>query len=152
MQSAECRVQRTQRGTTIAARFLLALYTLAVLAIVFWPTPVDRPVAGALHEAIEVVRHAGATAVTYNRVEIASNVGMFVPLGVLGVLAFPRARWWQVAIACLVFSVPMELTQLVLLPERTASVLDVAANAAGAVTGALAASKIRHRVRASRGV
>lgn len=111
----------------------------------FWPSPVDRPVAGEITQAVEVVRQAGATAVTYRRIEVISNVLMFVPLGVLGVLAFPRVRWWLVPGGCLVLSVLVELAQLSFLAGRFASVVDVAANFAGALVGAALARVVGRR-------
>ena len=112
--------------------------------IVFWPLPVDRPTAGEIREAGEVVRQAGATAVSYSRVEIASNVLLFVPLGVL---AFPRVPWWLVPVGCLVLSILIELTQFVLLADRFASIVDGGANVVGAILGAVLVRLIRNPAR-----
>ena len=103
--------------------------------------------AGEIREAVEVVRQAGATAVTYSRVEVASNVLLFVPLGVLGVLAFPRLRWWLVPVGCLVLSILIELTQFVLLADRFASIVDVGANVVSAILGAALVRLIRNPAR-----
>ena len=139
---------RADRSVTLtrASRILLALTVLVVLTIVFWPTPVDRPVAGQVTQAVEVAQQAGATAVTYNRIEITANVLMFVPLGALGVLAFPRLRWWMVPLTALALSGTIELAQLLLIEQRFASPIDVAANTAGALIGAAAVAAIRTQV------
>lgn len=109
----------------------------------FWPTPIDRPLVGEINWAIEVVRQAGATAVTYRRIEFVSNVLMFVPIGVLGVLAFDRVPWWLIPAGCLVLSVLVELAQLVFLSARLGSIVDVAANLAGALLGATLARLVK---------
>ncbi len=136
-----------ESSITILSRILLALYTLAVLAVVFWPTPIERPIYGEIKSAIDFAQQAGATGVSFNRVEFVSNIAMFLPLGALGVLAFPRVRWWLVPVAALAMSVLVELAQLVLISERNASVLDVLANTTGALIGAVVAWGIRARVR-----
>lgn len=116
----------------------------------FWPTSLEQPIAGEINGAIAVAREAGATALSLNRLEFASNIVMFLPLGLLGVLAFPRLRWWLIPIAALVLSAAIELAQLVLISERNASVLDVVANTAGALIGAAAAWALRSLVRRRR--
>lgn len=141
---AACAPRLTNESSiTILSRILLALYTLAVLAVVFWPTPIERPIYGEIRSAIDFAQQAGATGVSFNRVEFVSNIAMFVPLGALGVLAFPRARWWLVPIAALAMSVLVELAQLVLISERNASLRDVLANTTGALIGAVVAWGIR---------
>ena len=115
----------------------------------FWPSPVDRSVAGEIRQVVDALQQAGATAVTYRRIEIFANVLMFVPLGVLGVLAFARARWWLVPVGCLVLSILVELTQLAFISDRFASIVDVVANVTGALVGAALARVIRRPVSGS---
>ncbi|MFP7834819.1 VanZ family protein [Marisediminicola sp. LYQ134] len=121
-----------------AARPLLVLYVVACLAVVLWPTPVDRSVAGDLHQLIGVLNNAGLTVVTYTRIEMTANVLMFVPLGALGVLSFPRIPWWVVPVACLELSAAVELTQLLFIEQRFSTLSDVASNSIGALLGAAA--------------
>jgi VanZ family protein len=118
-------------------RILLAAHVAVVALIVFWPTPVDRPVTGQIRTAVRAVQHAGATSISYSTVEIAANVAMFVPLGVLVVLAEPRRPWWWAPVAAGVFACVIEAVQFVFVAERFATWVDVAANTTGAVIGAL---------------
>ena len=75
--------------------------------------------------------------------EVVSNVALFVPLGLLGLLLWPSRRvlGWTAAGAGL--SAAIELSQLLFLPHRFATISDVAANTAGALLGALLAAGIR---------
>jgi VanZ family protein len=118
-------------------RILLAAYIALIGVIVFWPTPVDRPVAGRIRTAVGVVQEAGATSVSYNTVEITANVLMFVPLGVLLVLAVPRLPWWWAPIAAGLFSCTIEFVQFAFVAQRNATGVDALANTSGAVIGAL---------------
>jgi len=119
-------------------RILLAAYITLISVIVFWPTPVDRPVASRIRAAVGVVQEAGATSVSYNTVEITANVLMFVPLGVLLVLAVARLPWWWAPIAAGVFSCAIEFVQFAFVAQRNATWVDAVANTSGAVIGALA--------------
>jgi glycopeptide antibiotics resistance protein len=144
------RPARTTHPLKNLYRVLLVAYVAVVALIVFWPTPVDRPVAGRVNEAVQSAQQAGATAVTYSSVEIAANVAMFVPLGALLVLSFSRMPWWIAALLCAALSSLIELSQLVFISERFATMVDVAANTAGATLGALAAALFRRRIRRTR--
>jgi glycopeptide antibiotics resistance protein len=128
-------------------RALLVGYVAVVGLIVFWPTPVDRPVAGRVTAAVNSAQAAGATAVTYSSVEIAANVAMFVPLGALLVLSFARLPWWVAVVLCAALSSLIELSQLVFIAERFATLVDVAANSAGGALGAIAGALLRQHLR-----
>lgn len=112
------------------------LYLAAVLFVVFWPVPVDRPVQGTLDRALAWLHARGVPGwFNYGLVEWLANVVMFVPWGALGaVIAAPR-RWWLVAVSALLASTVIETAQLVLLDARFASGADVAANTLGALVG-----------------
>lgn len=113
-----------------------AAYLLAVLLIVFWPTPVDRPAAGMLHESLSWLhRHGLPRFVNYNFVEFSANIAMFVPMGLIASAVFKNA--WLGIVAGALGSCLIELGQAMLLPDRFASGLDVLANTLGAALGAL---------------
>ena len=118
-------------------RILLPAYIAVIALIVFWPTPVDRPVAGQIRTAVSAVQHAGATSVSYSTVEIAANVAMFVPLGALLVLAVPRLPWWYAPLAAGLFACAIEAVQFAFVAQRFATWVDAAANTTGAAIGAL---------------
>jgi glycopeptide antibiotics resistance protein len=125
------------------SRVLLLAYVAVVGLIVFWPTPVDRPVHGQVTAAVNSVQQAGATAVTYNTVEIAANVAMFVPVGALLVLSFARMPWWLAIVICGGMSSLIELSQLVFIAERFATVVDIVANTSGGALGVVVAVLLR---------
>ncbi len=85
----------------------------------------------------------------YAGVEAAATVLMFVPFGVLVPVVVPlpdRWRRWRtplVAAAGLVTSAAIELSQLLFLPTRCATVQDVVLNTLGAAFGALAVRVVR---------
>ena len=63
------------------------------------------------------------------------NVLFLLPIGLLGPIVFPALDgWWRVVIAAFVFSVAVELAQL-LIPDRSTDIDDVMVNVAGAVLG-----------------
>ncbi|MBO1769108.1 VanZ family protein [Agrococcus sp. TF02-5] len=84
----------------------------------------------------------------YGWIEVAANVALFAPLGaLLSITLGQRRRSMALALA---LSVCAELVQLAL-PERDASLRDVAANAAGAALGIAAVWRVPpHRRRAHR--
>lgn len=127
------------RVAKLVHRIILAMaaaYVLAVLLIVFWPTPVDRPAAGTLQETLSWLhRHGMPGFVNYNFVEFSANVAMFVPMGLIASAVFRKA--WLGIVAGALASTLIELGQALLLPDRFASGLDVLANSMGSAVGAM---------------
>ncbi|HWU60067.1 MAG TPA: VanZ family protein [Microbacteriaceae bacterium] len=141
-------VESRARGMILG---ILTAFVAVILAITFWPTPVDRPFDAQLMRILGTLHHAGvATWVDYSFVERLSNAIMFVPLGVLIALYFRRQLWWLSVALPFVLSVCIELGQGLFLPERTASVSDVIANTFGALIGGGAVAIIRFAVNAHR--
>jgi glycopeptide antibiotics resistance protein len=116
--------------------------------IAFWPVPVDRAAHGVLAAITRAVPF-----LTYDVIETAANLLLFVPLGALLGLVLPRRMPLVLGIA-LAATVAIELAQAVLLPERTPSLRDVLANLCGAAVGlgiALLARRSRQRPFLERG-
>jgi glycopeptide antibiotics resistance protein len=111
------------------ARVWLAGYVVALALIAFWPVPVDRAAQGLVAAITRAVPF-----LTYDVIETAANVVLFVPLGALLALVLPRRALLVLGIA-LVATVAIELAQAALLPERTPSLRDVLANLCGAAVG-----------------
>ena len=118
------------------------LYLMFIVLVAGWPTPVDRPIGGDLdrllafpHDPVGV-----PVLVDYSFVEFTMNIVLFAPAGLLVALLVPARRWWLVAALGGLFSLLIELAQANLLPERTASALDVLANSLGACLGAALAT------------
>jgi acetyltransferase-like isoleucine patch superfamily enzyme/VanZ family protein len=128
---------------------LLTLYLAALGCIGFWPTPVDRPLTGFLHDVLSALQeHALTAEINYGVVEGTANVLLFIPLGLFLALLLP-VRWWGLAaLAGLGTSIAIEAVQFLLLSERQASLRDVANNALGALLGALVIRLARTRPRA----
>ncbi|MHA7287350.1 VanZ family protein [Arthrobacter sp. MDT3-44] len=117
---------------------LCAVWLIAVVLIVLWPTPVDRAGGEWLRGALRYFYARGLpTTVTYSTVEFASNVLMFVPFGLFWFILAPRVWRWAAAVAGMGLSIVIELTQLFLLPQRVATPYDVLANTTGALVGAV---------------
>jgi len=63
------------------------------------------------------------------------NLGLLLPLGVLGPIALPVLdRWWRLALVAFCYSATFELTQL-FVPDRAADIDDVIVNVLGALLG-----------------
>lgn len=77
--------------------------------------------------------------VNYALVEFTANIALFLPVGLLGVVLLGSARWWLAVLAGFTASGLIELGQLVFLPARFATPLDMLANTTGAALGALLA-------------
>jgi glycopeptide antibiotics resistance protein len=71
--------------------------------------------------------------------EFASNIALFVPFSLLGLLCWPSRRVIAWTAAGALTSTVIELVQLLFLPHRFATVSDVVANTTGALLGALLA-------------
>lgn len=132
----------TTRIRRVAA-VLLAVYAVAVIVVVAWPTPVDAGSHAWLSGVLKSLhsRHL-LMFLSYPLIEFTSNVIMFVPLGLLVGVLFGRRRWaWAIALGCGV-SALIELLQFLLLPGRFGTIDDVIANTLGALIGALIARSI----------
>lgn len=132
---------------------LLWGYLAFVAVVLLWPTPVDRPIDGSLFTILRLLHHVGFKGVGYASVEFWANVAFFVPLGAAAQRVWqakPRVSVWM---ACTLVSACGELAQGLFLPDRTSSLQDVVANAAGAALGVLLIRDVRrspsrsHRIR-----
>jgi VanZ family protein len=115
------------------ARVLLAGYLVVVAALTVAPA-VEPWVLG--HLDLLVARLAGRPPWEANQgVEPLANVALFVPLALLLCRALPAVRRRAVWLVCVAGSAGVELVQLLFLPGRTASVVDVVTNSTGAAIG-----------------
>ena len=124
-------------------------YFVALVCIVFWPSPVDRPVDHSLFQTIGWVQSLGVPPwlFSYNVVEFTANILMFAPFGIIVALRMPRRLWWVAIVAGALVSGAIEIGQGLFLPQRNASWSDIAANTAGAAVGALTVLGARARFR-----
>lgn len=113
-----------------------AFYLVGVARMTLWPDFASPDQLDALRSLVAWLTEHGV-GVTYDGVEAASNVVMFVPFGVLGgLLVTRRQRWAVLAVGCAV-SAGIETSQLLFLPTRVATVQDVLMNTLGAAIGLL---------------
>jgi VanZ family protein len=113
---------------------------VCVAVIVLWRTPVDSGAANLLERGLRFLHARGLpAAVDYAFVEFTANIVMFVPLGLFWFILAPRGWRWLGPLVGLGVSVLIELTQLVLLPQRFATPYDVLANGLGTLVGTILA-------------
>ena len=125
-------MSRTQRTATA----LMVAYLLLVAWIVFWPSA--GPASASVTWMSGVLRVLGAPAwVSGAVVEFLANVAMFVPLSFLGSLVIQDWDWPRWLLVGFVASGVIELGQLAVLPDRSATLVDVVANTLGALLGAV---------------
>lgn len=118
----------------------LAAYVVLLFVVVFQPSPDlgDR----SIHLLVELAAGVGLRGIiTADIAGFALNVVLFMPLTLLASRLVPRWSWLAMTGAGFLASGAIELTQLVL-PDRTASLADVAANTLGALLGSLLAARI----------
>lgn len=121
----------------------LSFATLAYLAVVGWvtlgPQPLDNRARGLLWDVLEKLQGYESLAwITYDRVEFAANILMFIPIGLLFVLLFGRRQWWFAILVSVLVTLGIEFAQL-FLSDRVTDVRDLVSNAIGAVIGVLLA-------------
>jgi glycopeptide antibiotics resistance protein len=98
--------------------------------------PYGSDVASGLDRLLAWFAERPSTAwITFERVEFASNVVMFVPLGVIAVLWFGVRGWWTAPIIGLLASGAIEALQATLLDSRVSDVRDLVANTTGSIVG-----------------
>ncbi|WP_432732953.1 VanZ family protein [Microbacterium sp. MM2322] len=124
------------------------MYAFGLWWMTLRPSIYDAGVGGILTAVLRALEAWPPTAwVTFDVVECASNVAMFVPLGLL-VLGW-GGRWWHGLLIALLLSIAIETTQLVFLPTRVADARDVVANTLGAGLGVVALVLLRRLLRGS---
>lgn len=118
---------------------LAVLYFAALAGILFWPSPVDRPIDGALMHFIQWLHAHGLPQwfIGYRKVEFAANILLFVPFGIIVALRAHRRFWWLSVVIAAAVSGAVELAQGIFLPERVPAWSDIVANTFGAFMGAL---------------
>lgn len=139
------RGRRVTRGVAVA----VALVYAAVLAtLLLWP---HGPALWRMNVDLYLFfLHLGVPpSVTPEHYAAALNVLIFIPVTLVSMLLVGRGRWWHWALAGAALSVVVELTQS-LLPARDMDIVDIVANATGAVIGAGLGALVRRLSRAGR--
>ncbi|MDJ0376234.1 VanZ family protein [Cryobacterium sp. PH31-L1] len=135
-------VIRRRRHTRLrrGALWITLAYLVLLTLIAFWPTPVDRGMHGSIGAFVTWLHaHGMPNRFGYDTIEFTANIALFIPVGLLVVVLAGARRWWLGPVAGAIISAMIELGQLVLLPERFATVNDVIANSLGALFGTVLA-------------
>lgn len=123
-------------GSRRLAAVLMAVYLVVVGWIVFLPTAAVA--SGSVTVIATLLRAAGFPPwVTPTAVEFVTNVLLFVPASFLGRTFRPLWGWRQWLLVGLAGTLVIEAVQLLMLPGRSAQLLDVVANTLGALVGYL---------------
>ena len=134
---------RSHLRVTLAIAILIA-YAGVVVAATLSPTPLDQGYEGSIERVLSILHRNGIPEwFGYNKLEFSANIAMFVPIGFLITLLLPARVWWLALLISPAFSVAIELTQLVALSSRFATVTDVVSNSLGALIGILFAVILR---------
>ena len=125
---------------TVRARgwsaLILVLYAALVVVAFVIPRPIDRGFTPWLRGVVaQVQRHVAPSWFDYEFVELAAHVVLFVPIGILMVVAFGRRLTWLAVLAGLGMSALVEFGSSRAAGEPL-SWLDLLLNAVGAVVGA----------------
>ncbi|NMM16985.1 MAG: VanZ family protein [Cellulomonas sp.] len=120
------------------------LYVLGVARMTLWPDFASPDQLDALRSLTAWLTGHGVP-LTYDGLEAAANVVMFVPFGVLGGLLVARSRRWAVVVAGCATSSAIETSQLLFLPTRVATLQDVALNTLGAAIGLVSLALVSMR-------
>ncbi|WP_421732403.1 VanZ family protein [Cellulomonas sp.] len=124
---------------------LFIAYLAAVAAITLGPAPAPDETLGVVRAAVTWL-NAHGVGVSYEGVEFAANVVMFVPFGVFVGRLWPDVPWWQVIALGFGTSLVIECTQRTFLPTRIPDVRDLLANTAGVALGLIESSLVYRRV------
>ncbi len=122
---------------------LLSVVTFVYLGIVGWltlgPQPLDDEPNGVLFRLLDVLGRYRATEwVTYNGIEFAANIAMFVPIGLFFLLLLGRSSWFTAILAGVGLTFAIETVQM-FLPARVSDPRDLLSNSIGALIGVVAA-------------
>lgn len=127
------------RRLRVLAAIALATFGVIIAVITLWPGPPAPEGQSWLRELLRQGRAYGIPAwITFGRVEFASNIVMFLPVGLFGALALSRHRWLVVP-AAMAASAGIETVQAMAMPLRYGTARDVVANTLGALVGYLLA-------------
>ncbi len=116
-----------------------SIYVLGLALVLLWP---HHPDAGAGAVYAWILRRVPGLRPWC--IDVALNVALFVPIGAILTLALRRRPLRVVGLAWAA-SLLVEIVQGTLLPGRTSSAVDVAANTIGAALGAVAVGLTRPR-------
>lgn len=131
--------QRAHHGWMLHRHPILGALTVVYLGVVCWvtlgPQPLDERSDSWLWRALSFFgRHDVTSWITYDRLEFAANMAMFLPVGLFFLLLFGRRLWWLAILLSFALTVGIEFVQL-FLPNRVSDLRDILSNTSGATIG-----------------
>lgn len=127
-----------------AVRPLLAVYLVGLAAITLLPQPAPAGTMSWIRRSALWLADQGVP-VTFLGLEAVGNVLLFVPFGVLVSLVLGLRRWAWVLLLGSATSAAIELSQLLFLPSRFATVQDWVLNTSGTAVGLGVLALVRAR-------
>lgn len=123
-----------RRATPLLAIGIAAPLAAALAWLTLTPTRIEQRIPEAIRDARAWITETfGAQWADPAFLDFSANVFVFFVVGLVAFLVFPR-RWWPVAaLSGPVLSAGIEYAQLVFLPNRVPSLLDIVAASIGSV-------------------
>lgn len=118
------------------AALVFAIYlALLVVSFMLVPRPIDEGLTPWLRGLLAGMSRYVPGRIDYEFAELASHVMLFVPLGILAVVALGRRMAWLAALVVLGVAVLVEYGPTLLASEHTPARLDLLMNGVGAAVG-----------------
>ncbi|WP_448809198.1 VanZ family protein [Agromyces bauzanensis] len=118
------------------ALFVLAVYATLGAIVALVPRPIDRGFTPWVRGTLAFLREHGLAGwITYDLVEYASHVVLFVPFGILAAVAFGRRLAWLAVLLALGVSALVEFAPSLWIEDHSPSPVDLLLNIIGAVGG-----------------
>jgi glycopeptide antibiotics resistance protein len=115
----------------------LAIYSCALAIALLAPTSGTQSGMASWVSDLGVWVGFSAETASQSRAEFLCNAAILAPVSALGSLIWTRTTWRDWTAYAFVIACGVELTQGALLPDRTASQVDIVANTLGGLAGAV---------------
>ncbi|WP_448003670.1 VanZ family protein [Agromyces bauzanensis] len=119
------------------AAILLAGYLALMLVVAAVPRPIDHGVTPWLRGVLASLHGSGLRGwIDYELIELTAHALLFVPFGILAVVALGRRLAWLAVLTGFGLGTFVEFAPSTWLPDHAPSLVDLLMNAAGTVAGA----------------
>jgi len=115
---------------------LLVPYAVCLFLITWLPASQAGKVTGIVNFIAHLLDPRVPYSIGYPALEFLANVALFVPLGLLLSVGWPRMPWWVVSLIGFATTVTIECVQWGI-PSRFPAISDIVSNTLGTIIGAL---------------